>query len=291
MLARPPGSRFVHEPDNGNQDLFAARSLAGIGEFPTTFRRTRDEQRLWDTAFGHRPPASFARRRIGRIANRLFLKMDLVDRWQLQRGTATRTAKAQARTLSLAAVPLRAAGDQRPVVKSVYSIWVAEKIVKRYDPHVVLVRRDRLEASASWHQLKFGDFPFHEVQAVRRELLEPHGIAPLKNNASPASRAAWTYSVLDLMCSDLAARNPDWKTVWHDRLVDDPVGGFKDLYRFTEAEVADHELRQWIDDGNQAGDTYEVKRELTTVREQAQDRLPPGELADMKATIAMFTDL
>lgn len=117
------------------------------------------------------------------------------------------------------------------VVKSVNCAFSLDWISQRYNPAVVILRRNPLNVVSSWVVLGMGDdISVANNARVAAEFLRPNGLTPPGRNGSLVTRAAWVVGLQTLALKAAADRHPDWIVASHDDLCVDPQQRFRALF-------------------------------------------------------------
>src|SRR5439155_1175126 len=102
------------------------------------------------------------------------------------------------------------------VIKSVNSAFTLEWIARRYQPRIVILRRNPLNVVSSWLVLNIeGEPDLPARRLVRERWLEPLGVPPRPAHSKVAS-TAWDVGVLMCALRASAARHPEWMVVSQD---------------------------------------------------------------------------
>ena len=228
VLGRTQEAVRFYEPDNETQHVQALRAKRGLGRFPVL--APGDDApayaALWDRVLtGSWSSPSVTRK----WADSMFdagpdgSRRDVVDG-----GPTSLRIRA---SMALDALPQRppAVAGRTPVAKSVHCAFSIEWVAARWDPSVVLVTRDPRNVIASWLEMDIGDRDraLDRKARVRARVLEPLGLPLAPSDDEPLHRAAWHYGVLSCAIERAASRHPEWVTVSHEALCEDPHGRFR----------------------------------------------------------------
>jgi hypothetical protein len=106
--------------------------------------------------------------------------------------------------------------------------WIAS----RYQPRVVLVRRDPLNIVSSWMALDWDPAGAAHAQALAaRSRVEGFELSPPSPSASRLARTAWTVGLLLSAMKAAAETHSDWIVVSHDQACLSPRESFQGVYR------------------------------------------------------------
>ena len=215
VLGRSDDTRLVFEPDGPASDLLGAISASRLGPHVAinAGERSLPFQIMWDLAFVGGWP--MARSENVRAAGRRVVRMPRGVRDTLVLGLAFGTSRARRSPANV-------------IVKSVNASFALDWIAKRYQPRIVVMRRNLLNVVSScvvlglYMRTYFGDLP-----RVRQRYVEPLGLGRPGEGASPVELVAWNVGLLTLALQRSAVRHPDWVVVSHDELCRDPVRQFE----------------------------------------------------------------
>jgi len=229
VLSQVSGARLVHEPDNDLRDPFALRAKAGLGRYPVLAAgdKAREYERLWESAFtlGLRAlsPRDSMARGILHVTH-----ANWADR--IVAGDTGPPARALKAVFDTLAIPRSRGGPHADMhmVKSVHSAFALDFIASRWQPTVVVVFRDPLNAIASWLELGFKPRHFEADSRVRRQVIDRLGL-PLPRGDDHLTGVAYTYLVLSASLRAAVAANRGWYPVVHEDLCADPSTGFAKL--------------------------------------------------------------
>lgn len=219
VLRTSPGLQVVYEPDCHRTGVLGKVSAARLGEYPALRPHDRSfwYSTVWDLAFNGGWPWSSPNsvRRIGQ--------------------TVVRDMPRTARDVGVAALARASALVNRSpthlLVKSADCALSLDWIAQRYQPRVLLQRRNPLNVVSSWMALDIDADPtLSERSAVREQWLKPLGIPVLPPAASQIARTAWNIGVLMASLKVSSERHPEWLVISHDALCADPKEGFRALF-------------------------------------------------------------
>src|SRR5438105_3757242 len=199
VFARAPETDYVHEPD-GVHEPFAYRSRVRDGlenhAMLTPGQPAPEYERLWRCALGHERPSAPVRDRVARWA---------FGGVSSDRRLAERRAGRFSPRLRLAmatAVPRAARPDREiVVVKSVNAACASEWIFAKFEPMIVVVRRDVRSVVASWLSIGFGG-PNPDFYAVVRRFAESRWSVDLDSIDDPFGSMVALIAVLTLALDD-----------------------------------------------------------------------------------------
>jgi hypothetical protein len=184
-------------------------------------------------------------------------------------------------------LPSAATGKTCRVVKSVHAALAVEWIAETFAPSVVIVVRHPANVLASWLELELPDRGrnLHLEPRARERYARPWGLPDPQ--PGPLAATVWQLGLLLSALEQAADRHPEWTVVSHDHLCVDPEAAFEALTArlglpWTEG-TADF-LRQ----GNRPGRGFETAREASNLPESWRRRLGPGEIEELKRTLAHF---
>ncbi|MGI9603597.1 MAG: sulfotransferase [Acidimicrobiales bacterium] len=217
----------VHEPDNHRLWPSAVVAKAGRGRQPVIADGDGALQyrALWVAA----SQGADNRAKPGIYARKAALKAvgtRVVDRLVIGNGALRHEAALHV----LAAAPkAKPRSDSRPVVvKTVHANFSLEFVAEHFD-RVVLVRRDPRNAVASWLGLGWSVPRYEGDPGVMERVVEPAGLVPPARH-EPTVDTAWAYALLDHQVEAMSRAHPEWLTVHHEQLCDDPLAELERLY-------------------------------------------------------------
>ncbi len=219
VLGRAADTRAVFEPDGPISDILGTVVASRISDYPVMAagHDSRWYRATWDLAFTGGWP--WDRNQAARAAGRRLVRVPRAARdWgvlALAHGVATLRRR-----------------PENVVVKSVNSALALEWIANRYQPCMVLLRRNPLNVVSSWLQLEMMPrLPLWDDPRVRQSYMAQLGIAPPRPDASEVAQVAWTVGLLYTALRRSAERHSDWIVVSHDDLCRDPRTQYTALYR------------------------------------------------------------
>ncbi len=217
VLGRADQSRSVYEPDGPRSDILGAMVATRLGEYPVLQpgQRSGWYRLVWDLAFSGGWPWDNVE--TARAAGRRMVRIPPLMRDYLVAGLAEGTRRVRR-------------GPRNVLVKSVNSAFSLEWIAQRYQPRVLVLRRNPLNVVSSWVVLNmWSDRPIGQHPAVRERYLAPIGVTAPDNGASAVRIAAFNVGLLTRALRQAAAEHPEWIVASHDQLCIDPETGFRDL--------------------------------------------------------------
>ena len=214
VLGRAQNVRVVFEPDGPASDVLGAMNAQRLGGHVAIDEGERNFRFrvMWDLAFVGGWP--MARRENVRAAGRRLVHMPPTMRDGLVMGLALATSRARS-------------APENVIVKTVNAAFALDWIADRYQPKVLVMRRNLLNIVSScvvlglYTHRYIGDLP-----RVRQRFVVPLGLGRPPDDASAVERAAWNVGLLTLALKRATDRHPDWIVVSHDELCRDPVAQF-----------------------------------------------------------------
>lgn len=281
IMASAPGTHHLHEPDSDPNQPFGLLAKAGIGRYPLLGPgdgADRYEQ-LWTAAL---TPGS-GREQTSRIGRALLKRTSLDLRNEILFGVPTRRARLAERALAAFARPVSPPVGDHTVVKSVHSGLAAGFVTALADPIVVLVRRNPLNAVASWLDLGWRPQHLGATADEERAVGELVGANRPADGAPIEEQHAWSFTALTRALDLEADRTGTWNVVQHEDLCRDPAGGFRELFertglpwtRATEDALASR---------NDRSTGYETKRIAAEEPDRWRDRLDHDDAATIRRT-------
>jgi hypothetical protein len=220
----------VHEPDSDPHEPFALLAKADLGRYPILGADGTAEryERLWDAVL-RRGRIRCSRWRT--LTSRSVLRTtDLPTRNAILFGPSTARSRTTKAALAALARPSGPPGGPALVVKSVHSPLAIEFIAARWDVQVVLIRRNPLNAVSSW--LERGWLPqlLGRSRQQAEELGRRLGCAPPGADRPLEEQQAWSYTAMTRALDLAAERHPEFVTVEHEDLCQDPPARFAALF-------------------------------------------------------------
>ena len=271
VLAAVPNSLRVHEPDSDPHQPFALLAKAGIGRYPI-IAAGDDAGRygaLWRAAF---QSAERGRGLRDVPARALLRSTDLATRNAILFDTPDRRSRLVERGLRLTARPFSPEPADLHVIKSVHSPLAAGFVASLTDARVVVIRRNPLNAVASWLELGWLPQVLGSGDAEERALGDELGAAPPGPDAPIEARHAWSYSALTRCLDVEAAEHPNWVVVQHEDLCNDPIGRFGDLFSRLGLDF-DARIEATLASNDTAAEGYTTKRVASEQAERWKTRL------------------
>ncbi len=294
ILASGPTTKQVHEPDNDLKDSFALRAKAGLGRFPVLFEEELpgEYRQLWDAALSGGQPMNSPPARAGQVLLRTARRSTLDGVLDQEAGLIHR---AYSWAFDKAARPRRGGLDKNTdatvIAKTVHASFALEAITDQWpDVNVLIVRRNPLNAVASWLELGWKPLDLASVPQIREHWIEPDGLLAPSADASVLYRMAWDYCLLDDALSRSSDRNPDWHVVSHETICLDPVDEFRTMFGALGVAFTT-EIEQRIRDANTAGDGYQTNRVAADQIHRWKNRLDEKQVSEIRSAAACFESL
>lgn len=285
LLAAGAPVRSVHEPDNHRLWPSAVVAKAGRGRQPavTDSDGALEYRALWVAAAAgadnRAKPGYYARKAALRmVGNRV------VDRLVTGKGVLRHEAALHLLAAAPTAKPPRS--DDRPVVvKSVHANFSLPFVAEHFD-HVVLVRRDPRNGVASWLDLGWSVHRYEDDPGIRDRIVAPAGLEP-PPRGEITTDTAWAYALLDHQVAVTAAAHPEFVSVRHEDLCDEPVDHLRVLFDQCGLEWTDAVL-QAVEATDREGDGYATERRRRDQRDRWQARLNGDQVALVEKVLAQF---
>jgi hypothetical protein len=289
VLSADPAVRPVVEPDNEGHRPLALAAKPQLGRFPLLEPgdAARRYETVWRAAFSGRkyPP----RIRLARKIQRSWLSYAAIEAiYEPQRLPALGQVL---RVLALA--PRMRGRELRPIVKSVHAVLCADWLIERFDPAILVVRRDPIEVLGSWRwmarqrdglseRLEYAGHPERILsRAAWTYLRDRYGPPPDTSGGA----IGWLAGVLIAELDALAVRTDGAVTIDLDAACADPVRGLQTVSdqlgtswgRASEAAIRAMDRRN--------GKGFNSTRESKTVPGYWRAKLPSDELRQMEALL------
>ena len=273
---------YVDEPD-GFRDAFAFRVMMQYGENPalTPNEVAPEYERLWAGAFaGGRPPSGPK----ARLAQRAYLSVETSVRQRARAGSGVAPALRIAQRL--AQPPTADPNARHVLVKSVQCARSLDWIQQRFEPQVVILLRNPLNALASWRDLGFVGNPLESADLAneaqqRWDVSAPHAEAPR------LAHQAFTFGALTESLLSTAEEHPEWIVVRHEVLCEDAPNRFRALagqLGLTWTEQAETFVR----DSDREGQGYATKRVAGEQSQRWRQRLSDDDVEVIRGVLAQF---
>lgn len=282
VLAAVPGSYRVHEPDSDPHEPYALLAKAGLGRYPRLAAgdSAPHYHALWSAVF---TPVEARSPIVDAPARTILRSTNLATRNAVLFHTPSRRARVVERALRLTARPMSPPPADVHIIKSVHSPMSAGFVAALTDAQVVVIRRNPLNAVASW--LELGWLPQHigANAAQEQEIGESLGAPPPPDSAPIEVRQAWSYAALTRSLDIEAAQHPDWLVVQHEDLCNAPGEGFDTLFERlgltlgseVEASLAEHD---------QPDSGYATRRVASAQAERWKTRLSDEQVEMIRST-------
>jgi Sulfotransferase family len=276
-MAVTPGTLHYYEPDNVDADPTGQRPAArhGFGPYPIIGPGDDGGQfrALWDAAFAgrlpHMKPAGAQLK-----AMRMLLKLPSSVREPL--------ISAGARVLT--AMP---GGPERTAIKSIYSTFYLEWLVKRYDPRVVAIQRNPLNVVSSWRELQIPGFDLTTRPALLELFRDRYEGPPPARDSSELSKIAWQVGLLTTAVGDALERHPEWLLVTHEYLCEDPSERMR--YVLERAGMPwSPDVERFLEESNRPGQGLVPQRVTKDQPTRWRGRLSDEEVAEITSVLARF---
>lgn len=217
VLGHAAETRSVYEPDGPYSDVLGALVATRLGEYPllSVGERSPWYRMVWDHAFAGGWP--WDRVEAARAAGRRLVRVPPVLRDYAIAGLAEVTRFVRP-------------GPKNVIVKSVNSAFALEWIAQRYQPRVVVLRRNPLNVVSSWVVLGMSTEQFigHDPR-VQDAYLRPLGLTAPNGASSTARIVAFNVGVLTKALKETSERHPEWIVASHDELCVEPESQFREL--------------------------------------------------------------
>ncbi len=217
VLGRAAETRFVYEPDGPSSDVLGALVAARLGEYPmlTPGERNPWYRLVWDHAFAGGWP--WDQVESARAAGRRLVRIPPFARDYMIGALAEVTRRVRSRPANV-------------IVKSVNSAFALDWIAQRYQPKVVVLRRNPLNVVSSWVVLGISPGSFIGADPmIQEKYLRPLGLAAPNGKTSSVGIAAFNVGILTKALKETSAAHPEWIVASHDDLCIEPVARFRQL--------------------------------------------------------------
>jgi hypothetical protein len=273
-LGNAEGTRVVKEPDNVDADPTGSGvSRFGFGPYPMIARDDPAPQfrALWDLSFSDRVPNKPGLRR---SAARAALRLPRGIRDPLLRRTAQ----------AMSALPGR---SPHVVVKSIYAHFYVEWLLGHYEPRVVVIQRNPLNAISSWIELGVHGFDLFDRPAIRERYLEPLGIRVPQASASVTQRTAAWVGLLTTVLSGHVEQHPEWLLVTHEELCIDPQVRIREVCEQVGLAWSEG-IEHFLSESNRPGEGFSHIRVTREQPNRWRKRLTDQQLAEIEEVLGQF---
>jgi hypothetical protein len=157
---------------------------------------------------------------------------------------------------------------------------------ERFAPRVLLVRRDPLNALASWSDLGFGKDP-RAIPGLARFAATQWGVVAPAPDAPVIERQAFIYGVGAQLLDDAARRHPEWIVVQHETLCTEPIAQLREITMrvgLPWSEAAE----QYLVESDRDGSGYHTQRRALDQIERWRTRLSAEQVDGIRATLSAF---
>lgn len=280
ILSTAPGAVLINEPDYPESYPSGGLALDEYGLYPVvgTGASAPSYETIWDIAFSGGFPDRPLTRRVGKTLA------------ALPRDVLQPFVRAAAHFLPRVRTP-----PEHCVVKTVNAQFAIDWIADRYDPLVVVVRRNLLSVIGSWLQMGFVPYaiatPFElpDHPEIRREFLEPLSLHPPSRDEPMMHRIAWHVGLLSMGLERAAARHPEWVVLDHEDLCKSPTERFRALFSetgLTWTNAVERELHRL----DRPGSGLNVQRVAREQIDSWKNRLSPEQAADAMGILRRFSE-
>ncbi len=289
VLGRARGASYVHEPDDPVANALALRAYAGTGRHAVTEWPTAGPPAagaLFDAAFAATDPGppGLRARVVGRLmggATRDEIHAVLDDGAPQWTGRL-RTAAALARPHGYGAA------SHARVVKTVRAIGLADWLVDRYQPRVVITRRDPLEIVGS--RLALGFVPqFARIGSHVWGVPVSAEARTAALDGSAVERTAFLVGVQLSALAQLVVRRPECVIADHGELCAAPEPALRRVVHAVGLEWTD-ETGAFANRSNAPGSAFETARAASDEPGKWRQRLSESDRATTARVLDAFPD-
>ncbi len=189
----------------------------------------------------------------------------------------SRRSRVTQRALDRFARPRHPPSTDVLVVKSVHSPAAAGFVTALTDATVVVIRRNPLNAVASWLELGWAPQRLAGNAEEEHQFGEVVGCAPPAEDAPLVVQHAWSYAALTRILDIEVARHPEWIVVQHEELCADPRAEFGRLFEQLGLPMSD-EVSSALDLHDAPASGYTTKRVASDQPERWRDRLDTDQI-------------
>jgi hypothetical protein len=292
VLSAAGGVRVAHEPDNETEMPWPLIAKARLGRFPLLHRGDSAPayEALWCEALSG-----------GAYPRRVERARRLQQRWLSYEAAEAacdprRRPPPAARALALMARPASTRQPRlRALAKSVHAALCADWLAERFQPAILVVRRDPVEVVASWwsmgarpdrhsERLEYAGRPERLLSpAAMRHLSAGYGPPP----ATQGGALIWLAGALMAELAGFGARSPDVTVLDFDAACADPL--------CVLSAVAQSLGLQWGAESeatlraiDRPGEGWDVARETARVPGAWRRRLEAAEVAEIEKGLSRF---
>lgn len=273
---------YVDEPD-GFRDAFAFRVMMQYGENPalTTTDTAPEYERLWAGAFaGGRAPSGPR----ARLAQRAYLSVETSARQKARSGSGVAPALRIAQRF---AQPPQADPNARHIlVKSVQCARSLDWIHHHFEPRIVILLRNPLNALASWRDLGFVGNPLESAD-LADEAQRRWGISAPNPDAPSLAHQSFTFGALTESLLSTAEKHPEWIVVRHEVLCEDAPNRFRALAEQLGLTWTE-EAETFVRDSDREGQGYATKRVAGDQPLRWRERLSDDDVEVIRGVLAQF---
>ena len=276
-MARAPGVRYVHEPDNRRVEPLAFVGTLGLGSVPwlAPGAKAPDYRRLWAMAFaGGWPESHPVVTRLHRLA-----RSNRVPR-QVRIALFRRAAGLAGR---------RRPEGEHQVVKSVGAYLSIDWVAQEFDPTMVVVWRHPLNMAPAWVDQGWEPtLAAPGMEAVRNRFERTAVWPPPEGDG--LIQAAWHICARSALMLETVARHPDWTVISHEQQCLDPTARFTELFGRIGLTWTP-ELRDMLAESNRPGTGYTTQREWKDEPLRWRTRLESAEQESVTSIVHSFEEV
>lgn len=182
----------------------------------------------------------------------------------------------------------------RVLVKEVATFPSVEWVAQRWNPEVVLVVRHPCGCALSVENAEMGRTERARLQHLladderKQNHLEPYR-AHLATVRTPLEVSAAIWSIKSLIVARAHARHPEWRLVRYEELCDDPLGGFRALFRSLALDWTSA-VEAWTTETTRASSagTFSTSRVSAQQRDAWRRAMTARQIAEVRRIVEPF---
>jgi hypothetical protein len=182
----------------------------------------------------------------------------------------------------------------RVLVKEVATFPSVEWVAQRWNPEVVLVVRHPCGCALSVETAEMGRTERARLQHLlahderQQNHLEPFR-AHLASVRTPLEVSAAIWSIKTLIVAKAYARHPEWRLVRYEELCDDPLGGFRGLFRSLALDWTS-EVEAWTNKTTReaSAGAFSTSRVTALQRDAWRQAMTARQIAEVRRIVEPF---
>jgi hypothetical protein len=175
----------------------------------------------------------------------------------------------------------------RVVLKSIYSAFYTDWLVKNFDPTILMIQRHPLSVICSWRDLNIKEFDLLTRPSFHDMFARALGRNVHLNDLSPLARKTYCVALINMALGDALEKNPHWILLDHEVLCVDPVMKFQQLCERLDLPWSD-EISNFLEQVNRPGTGLKPVRVSSQQVNVWRERLSDSEIEEVTGILAQF---